>query len=85
MLQLGPHTVASGSLILVSSYTMARDSNIFYKPDLILPGANSFHMLITTGACVAIVQRDGSVGWIQSLELNRRLPLSHLATALEAA
>merc|ERR1719357_2345510 len=36
-LQLGPYLVPPGSLVLVSSYTMARDSSIFYNPDLILP------------------------------------------------
>ena len=90
-LQLGPYSVPPGSLILLSSYTMAMDPTIFYKPDLVLPGQVSSELTLMKPSVFyvamtdAFAQRDGSVGQMESLELDRHLPLFPSAMDPEAA
>ena len=81
--QLGPYSVPPCSLVLLSSYTMAMDSTIFYKPDLVLPGPISSDLMLMSK--IESAQRDGSVDQTLSLELDRRLPLFPSVTGLEAA
>ena len=81
--QLGPYSVPPCSLVLLSSYTMATDSTIFYKPDLVLPGPISSDLMLMSK--IESAQRDGSVDQTLSLELDRRLPLFPSVTGLEAA
>ena len=81
--QLGPYSVPPCSLVLLSSYTMAMDSTIFYKPDLVLPGPISSDLMLMSK--IESAQRDGSVDQTLSLEPDRRLPLFPSVTGLEAA
>ena len=81
--QLGPYSVPPCSLVLLSSYTMATDSTIFYKPDLVLPGPISSDLMLMSKN--ESPQRDGSVDQTLSLELDRRLPLFPSVMGLEAA
>merc|ERR1719150_1025909 len=95
-LQLGPYLVPPGSLVLVSSYTMARDSSIFYNPDLILPERWGRGLDATTRARQAFASLPfghgprGCIGrrlvdWMQQLVLVKRSPAFPSATDLEAA
>ena len=82
-LQLGPYSVPPGSLILLSSYTMAMDPTIFYKPDLVLPGPVSSELtMIKPGVvyvrCICSERWErGSDGEARARQAFATLPFGH--------